>query len=127
MIPTVLTLLLAASSPSSEDAGAATLEEGFLHHVFFWLKEPENEQARKEFLSALEEIKKIPTIRRWYVGTPAGTPRDVVDNSWTFYWLVTFKDEAGWRVYNEHPIHEEFRKKAYLWEKVLVYDIVPVR
>jgi hypothetical protein len=69
----------------------------------------------------------IPTVRQSYIGTPAGTPRDVVDNSWTFYWLVTFDDRQGWQVYNDHPLHDEFRKKAPLWKKVQVYDTLALK
>lgn len=117
--------VLALSLPS--EAQAKDLVEGkFAHHVFFWLKEPDNAEHREQFLSALREMKKIPTIQASYIGKPAGTPRDVVDNSWTFDWLVTFKDKAGWQIYNDHPIHKEFIEKAGdLWERVLVYDTVP--
>lgn len=118
----LLGVLLATTTPPPQPE---TLEEGFLHQVFFWLKEPDNPQARREFLEALTKMKAIPTIQRWHVGTPAGTPRDVVDNSWTFSLLVTFKDRGGWQVYNDHPIHDEFRTKAYLWERIQVYDVVP--
>jgi hypothetical protein len=116
-------------------AGAFTLSLGaqpplrgqFLHHVFFWLNEPDSAAARAEFLTALRKMEAIPTVRQSYIGTPAGTPRDVVDNSWTFYWLVTFDDRRGWQVYNDHPLHDEFRKKAPLWKKVQVYDVVAVK
>ncbi len=119
----VLLMLLAPSRP----AAAQQPPEGkFFHHVFFWLNEPDDPQARQEFLAALRKMEKIPTIKYSFIGTPAGTPREVVDNSWTFYWLVTFEDKAGWQVYNDHPIHNEFRKKAHLWKKVLVYDAVRV-
>ena len=99
----------------------------FLHHVFFWLNEPASPAARQEFLTALRKMEAIPTVRQSYIGTPAGTPRDVVDNSWTFYWLVTFDDRQGWQVYNDHPLHDEFRKKAPLWKKVQVYDTLALK
>lgn len=116
-------------------AGAFTLSLGaqppfrgqFLHHVFFWLNEPDSAAARQEFLTALRKMEAIPTVRQSYIGTPAGTPRDVVDNSWTFYWLVTFDDRQGWQVYNDHALHDEFRKKSPLWKKVQVYDVVAVK
>jgi hypothetical protein len=102
------------------------MEGRFLHHVLFWLTEPDNPQARQQFLAELQKMKAIPTIRSSYVGVPAGTPRDVVDNSWTFTWLVSFEDRAGWQVYNDHAIHQEFVKRAgHLWKRVVVYDSVP--
>lgn len=118
--------LLAGAMPLSLSA-QPPLREQFLHHVFFWLNEPENPAARQEFLTALRKMEAIPTVRHSYIGAPAGTPRDVVDNSWTFYWLVTFDDRKGWEVYNDHPLHDEFRKKAGLWKRVQVYDTLAVR
>lgn len=112
-------VLLAAALPAS----AQKMPEGkFFHHVFFWLNEPQNPAARKEFLDAIVKMKAIPTVKFFMVGTPAGTPRDVVDSSYTFDLLVTFDDKAAWQVYNDHPIHDEFRKKAPLWKKVQIYD-----
>ena len=120
--PVLLALILAL--PIATSAGEQ-LKDGFLHHVYFWLNEPQNPAARKEFLTALKKMEAIPTIKKSYIGTTAGTPRDVVDNSWTFYWMATFDNKAGWQVYEDHPIHDEFRKKASLWKKVLVYDVIP--
>ncbi len=125
LLLTASILLILVSAPLP--AAAQERPEGkFFHHVFFWLNEPDNPQARREFLTALRKMKAIPTIEYSFIGTPAGTPREVVDNSWTFYWLVTFEDKDGWKVYNDHPIHNEFRKKAHLWKKVLVYDAIRV-
>ena len=121
----LLTLvLMAATLPLT----AQKMPEGkFFHHVFFWLNEPQSPAARKEFLDAITKMKAIPTVKFFMVGTPAGTPRDVVDGTYTFDLLVTFEDKAAWQVYNDHPIHDEFRKKAPLWKKVQIYDTLRER
>ena len=99
---------------------------GFRHHVLFWLKEPDNEQHRRQFLRELRGMTKIEIIEEYSIGVPAGTPRDVVDNSWTFDWLLTFRDRDAWAVYNDHPLHLEFiERAAHLWERVQIYDSVP--
>jgi hypothetical protein len=108
-------------------AAKEPVEGNFFHSVYFWLNEPSSAAKREEFLTALKKMKAIPGIRHAFIGEPAGTARDVVDNSYTFYWLVTFDDKKGWQVYNDHPLHDEFRKKASLWKKVLVYDSVRVK
>ena len=98
---------------------------GFRHHVLFWLKEPGNDDHRSQFLHELRAMKKIPVIQQSTIGIPAGTPRDVVDNSWTFDWLLTFQDRAAWAVYNDHPLHNEFIERAgHLWERVQIYDSI---
>jgi hypothetical protein len=118
--------LVAAALALSSCTQPPPIRGQFLHHVYFWLNEPENPAAREEFLTALRKMEAIPTVRNSYIGTTAGIDRDVVDNTWTFYWLVTFDDRAGWQVYNDHPLHDEFRTKSALWSRVQVYDIVPV-
>jgi hypothetical protein len=98
----------------------------FLHHVYFWLADPGSPAARKEFLAELNKMRAIPGIRQSFIGTPAADARDVVDNSFTYYWMVEFDDKKAWKVYDEHPIHDGFRKKSALWKKVLVYDTLRV-
>ncbi len=99
---------------------------GFRHHVFFWLKEPDNQQHRGDFLRELRKMTEIEEIEEYWIGVPANTPRDVVDNSWTFEWLVSFRDREAWAVYHDHPIHHEFVEQASsLWEKVRIYDSLP--
>jgi hypothetical protein len=105
----------------------APVQGSFLHHVYFWLAEPDSAAARKEFLTELNRMRAIPGIRFSFIGTPAADPRDVVDNSYTYYWLVSFDDKAAWKVYDQHPIHDGFRKKSSLWKKVVVYDTQQVK
>lgn len=107
-------------------AAQKPVEGKFLHHVYFWLADPDSPVARKEFLAELNKMRVIPGIRYSFVGTPAADARDVVDNSFTFYWLVTFDDKKAWKVYDTHPIHDAFRKKLALWKKVQVYDTLRV-
>jgi len=112
-----------ASVPLLSGASAQKPVEGkFLHHVYFWLADPDSPAARKEFLTELNKMRAIPGIRSSFIGTPAADPRDVVDNSFTYYWLATFDDKKAWKVYDTHPIHDAFRKKSALWKKVQVYD-----
>lgn len=101
-------------------------EAAFLHHVYFWLADPDSPAARKEFLAELNKMRAIPGIRHSFIGTPAADPRDVVDNSFTYYWQVAFDDKKAWKVYDQHPIHDGFRKKSALWKKVQIYDTLRV-
>ena len=103
------------------------IQGNFLHHVYFWLAEPASESARKQFLIELNKMRAIPGIRYSFIGTPAADARDVVDNSYTFYWLATFDDKKAWKAYDTHPIHDAFRAKSSLWKKVQVYDTLRVK
>ncbi len=109
---------------SSEKLESAKL----LHHVFFWLNEPDDKQVIKEFYKGLEMLADIEVIRELTYGVPAGTPREVVDNSYTVYYVSTFDNAEDLQAYDVHPIHKEFvdKYKSY-WNKVIVYDVIQTR
>jgi hypothetical protein len=96
----------------------------FIHHVYFWLK-PETPATAKEKLVAdcRSLLVKIPGVKQLWAGEPAGTSRDVVDNSYSVGLAVIFPDAAAHDVYQKHALHLEFieRNKAH-WERVSVYD-----
>ncbi|MFY0685736.1 MAG: Dabb family protein [Cyclobacteriaceae bacterium] len=98
----------------------------FVHTVFFWLKEPDNQDHRALFLSELKMfIDGIDLILNQHVGAPAGTPRDVVDNSYTFSLIVSFESKEDHDTYQEHPLHKQFIANAsMLWSRVQVYDSI---
>ena len=102
-------------------------ETTFIHHVYFWLKNPDDPEVHKKFLKGLKEMGTIESISLLHIGTPADTDRPVIDNTYHYSLLVGFKDRKGHDIYQEHPIHEKFRNKySDMWTKVLVYDSVDI-
>lgn len=104
----------------------AAAKKPLLHHVFFWLNNPNSEEDKQQLIKGLKALKGIPTIKEIHIGTLASTEkREVVDTSWDVSELMFFDDEAGQKVYQDHPIHVDFVKNyAHLWKKVIVYDSV---
>ena len=95
----------------------------FMHHVFFWLKQPDDEKVKRDFREALIKLASVETVRFRHIGTPAATNREIIDTTYTFSLLVVFDDENGHDVYQTHPIHNEFREKyADWWTRVQIYD-----
>jgi len=96
-----------------------------VHHVFFWLKNPNSKEDRDQLIAGVKTLSGIPTVREIHVGIAASTEkRDVVDNSWGVSELLFFNDLEGQAMYQTHPIHLEFIKNhSHLWDKVIVYDI----
>ncbi|WP_316748085.1 Dabb family protein [Pedobacter gandavensis] len=96
-----------------------------VHHVFFWLKNPDSKADRDQLVAGVKTLSKIPTVKEIHVGIVASTEkRDVVDHSWGVSELMFFNDLAGQEAYQTHPIHLEFIKNhSHLWDKVVVYDI----
>ena len=111
-------------------AGAAGMQKhgSFVHVVFFWLKNPDNKKEKRQFENNLNTfIQGIDYIRSRHVGTPAGTDRSVVDNSYTYCLIVSFDSKEDHDAYQEDGIHKKFiDDTAALWEKVQVYDSILV-
>jgi len=96
----------------------------FVHNVFFWLKDKENEEARAALLTGIKSLEAIESIKSVYIGPPASTRRPVIDASYDFAEILIFDDEAGHDVYQVHPLHKKFVEEcAHLWEKVVIYDV----
>lgn len=105
------------------EAKEAPMKKIFVHHVFFWLKEPKNAEARKEFEKGLQALVKVPQIQNYHIGTPVESPREVVDDSFSYSYMAFFKSAADQDIYQTHPIHLKFVEDCqHLWNKVIVYD-----
>jgi hypothetical protein len=99
----------------------------FIHHVFFWLKEPHNGAAKQQLVEGLQKLSAVTTIRSFHIGKPAATDRNVIDTSYAISWLLSFDTAADQDSYQSDPIHLNFVKEcAHLWEKVVVYDAIDV-
>lgn len=96
----------------------------FIHMVYFWLPEG---GGRQEAVALAEGARRhltgIPGVLHLEVGFPAGTDRDVVDNSYGVALLVEFAGAADHDVYQDHPDHLRFIEECrHLWSRVQVYD-----
>ncbi len=117
--------LLSASSPANKKSEA--FSQLFIHHVFFWLKEPITPEVRSKFETSLKKLVTVETIVDHHLGVPAATDREVIDATYTYSLLVTFKSKADQDIYQTHDIHLKFIADCQdLWEKVVVYDTISI-
>jgi hypothetical protein len=119
--------IVAAATLAAIPAGASTVVNNYpklVHHVFFWLKNPQSKEDLARLLEGLRTLTKIETVRGAHFGVPASTEkRDVVDNSYSVSEMLFFDDLAGQKTYQDHPIHKKFVADcSHLWERVVVYD-----
>ena len=97
----------------------------FVHHVFFWLKNPASEEDRAALVDGLQKLSKMSIIRQFHIGVPAATDRGVIDNSYAVSWLLIFDNAADQDSYQTDPMHLQFVKEcSLLWNKVVVYDTI---
>ena len=97
----------------------------FAHTVYFWLKNPESNADRKAFETSLKKfVSTSKYIVSKHIGVPAATTdRGVVDGTYTYSLLLTFKDKTTQDLYQDEPAHLLFLKESEdLWSKVIVYD-----
>jgi hypothetical protein len=89
------------------------------------LKNPDSLDDSNKLVEGLKTLGKIDSIRKMHLGIPASTEkREVVDNSWQVSEIMFFDDEAGQKIYQDHPIHQAFVKNySHLWDKVVVFDV----
>lgn len=97
------------------------------HHVYFWLKEEnQNEADIASFEAGLDALCTCPHIASSAWGKPAKTPsRPVTDHSWSYGISLKFDSmEAHDRYQENDPIHDKFINSFKdRWAKVLVMDL----
>ncbi len=101
------------------------MNQVFIHHVYFWLKNTGNIEDRNKLVEGLKKLSKATTIQQFHIGIPAKTNRDVIDSTYAVSWMLVFKNATDQEIYQTDPIHLKFIEDcAQLWSKVIVYDSV---
>ena len=112
----------------AENREPAMIENKFIHHVYFWLKNPDSKEDRAKLVEGLKKLSKVKTIKMFHIGQPADTKRDVIDSSYAVSWFTLFDNAADQTSYQTDPIHLKFIEEcSNLWTKVVVYDSVDVK
>lgn len=97
------------------------VQGAFVHMVFFWLNETTNVEDFKK--STAELMEQINEVVSYHVGVPAGTPREVVDNSYGVCLIATFASKEDQDTYQKHPVHLKYiEENNQLWNRVQIYD-----
>jgi hypothetical protein len=112
----------------AENREPAMVENKFIHHVYFWLKNPDSKEDRAKLVEGLKKLSKVKTIKMFHIGQPADTNRDVIDRSYAVSWFTLFDNAADQASYQTDPIHLKFIEEcSNVWTKVVVYDSVDVK
>lgn len=108
--------------PMNDDSTSGQI----VHHVFFWLVNPDSEEDKQQLIEGLNSLREIEEVKELMIGTPASTlERDVVDNSFQVSELMIFESTEAQDTYQVHPKHELFVEKySHLWDRVVVYDMI---
>lgn len=104
------------------------MNHNFVHVVYFWFKNPKNENDRALFEKSLKQFMDASQYAETkFIGKPAETPREVVDNSYTYSLICSFASKEDQDKYQTEPPHLVFVEECkHLWEKVVVYDSLSI-
>lgn len=109
--------------PSHLNQLTMELKNTFIHHVYFWLKNPESKEDLQKLVDGLEALASVEEIKMYHIGVPAPTDREVIDNTYAVSWLNIFETSEDHDAYQVHPKHLKFISDcSSLWSKVKVYD-----
>lgn len=107
---------------------SAMIENKFIHHVYFWLKNADSREDRAKLVEGLTKLSKVTTIKTFHIGQPADTNRDVIERTYAVSWFTLFDNAADQASYQVDPIHLKFVEDySHLWSKVIVYDSVDIK
>jgi hypothetical protein len=120
--------MIATGLVTLAEKGDPMIENKFIHHVYFWLKNADSKEDRAKLIEGLKKLSKVKTIKTFHIGQPADTNRDVIDRSYAVSWFTMFDNAADQQSYQTDPIHLKFVEECSpLWSKVIVYDSVDVK
>ena len=98
----------------------------FVHAVYFWGHDDLTDADRQEWLKGLRTLPGIETVHTGYVGVPADTHRDVVENTYTFALVLIFRDKDAHDRYQVHLTHLTFVETCAKYSRqAIVHDSVP--
>ena len=105
------------------------IDNQFVHTVFFWFHEPDNSTHKAEFEKSLSKFMKNSNyVGTYHIGRPANTPREVVDNSYTYKLTVTFADKEQQDNYQSEQAHKLFIEESeQYWKRVKVFDSISIQ
>ncbi|MDO6807305.1 Dabb family protein [Zobellia galactanivorans] len=122
-----LTLAVTANGQTKNDM--REFDPHFAHTVFFWFKNPDNQEDRAAFEKSLQKfLDNSAYAKTSFIGKPPKASRDVVDGSFTYSLIVTFESAEAQQKYQDEAPHKVFiEESSHLWAKVIVYDSMGVQ
>ena len=97
----------------------------FVHSVYFWLRDDLSPTAKTTFIEGIRSLGRIETVEQSFIGVPAGTSREIIDQSYSYALVLGFADQAAHDAYQVHPVHDVFREQCGgSWNKIVIYDAI---
>lgn len=124
MITLLLVGVVSTISVAQNKDNMTEFDHTFAHVVYFWFKNPDNQDDRAKFEASLKKfLDNSQYAKTKFIGKPPKAIRAVVDDSFTYSLVLTFDSAEAQAAYQVEAPHLVFvRECEDLWEKVIVYD-----
>lgn len=98
----------------------------YFHYLLFWLRKDLSEAEVKEFENFFKGLAQLPYQKNLRYGRPAASsPRNVLDNSFTYNASMEFNSLEELEAYGKLPEHLALvQKYKPFFERMLVHDTV---
>ena len=109
---------------ASHTAIAELSNRGVVHTVYIWLKQPGDDEHRRQLLLATDRLRAIPGVLDIRFGEVIESDRTIVDDSFDIGIYFYFSDVAAMKHYLVHPLHQsiveqDIKPRA---ERIVVHD-----
>lgn len=96
------------------------------HVVMVWLKQPGNQQQRKAFIKASEQLNDFTGILNRHVGVVIPSDRNIVDDTFDVAVTVTLKNKKALQAYLDSPKHKKIIQEQIkpLVNRTVAYDFI---
>jgi hypothetical protein len=127
-LPAILLMFVTVGCvPGTGRLGPSGEAKGTLNHVVIvWLYDRGDEHARSEMFLAAQKMEHIPGVVSVVAGQVLSSDRPKVDNSYDLAFVMTFRDEADLRHFQENPTFLSLKKDVLdrYTKDVKVYDFI---
>ncbi|MBV8326886.1 Dabb family protein [Chryseobacterium sp.] len=98
----------------------------YFHYLLFWLKKDLSASEIKDFENFFEGLKKLPYQKNLRYGKPAASsPRNVLDNTFTYNASMEFDSLEELEAYGQLPEHLALvQKYKPFFDRMLVHDTI---
>ena len=110
---------------SANAKGLKSKKSLIVHHVLFWLKNPNSDEDKIKLIEGLRALKKIE-FHRTLIGVPVKTSgAEGEDDSYHVSLVTYFDNDKGRLAYKANPLYQSFMTEYnHLWERKVTYDTV---
>lgn len=126
LVPGILLGLLVGCASTPAVAPAPRLH----HLVVIWLKQPGDEQLRRQYIQASKPLANLPGVLAYDVGTPATIQRShaskAVDASYDVAISAVYESPKAFAAFLQNPEYQRIAQEVLrpLVDKYKVYDFV---